>query len=239
MSVVQQALTYEESSVKDALYMSCSYKDIENAGGLEIVLKRLRLDGVTKEQSVSTLSGGEKARVAFAQFLLMPCALLLLDEPTNHLDIPTRELLEDALKAFEGAALVVSHDRFFLREFATRVIEVVDGRLKDHPSWEAYNSEAPEQWHEAEEGEVEFLKQDAKAMKVWSEKKLARLKKKQGEQIGLRRLSEKAKEFMTEEERQASLEQARTAKLAQDLIAQGLDPAEILGPHAASLKTGY
>ncbi|CAE7747233.1 ABCF2 [Symbiodinium sp. CCMP2592] len=140
-----EAFNTEEGSVQDALYMSCTSMDVERAGGIEAVLDRLRLSGITAKQPVSSLSGGEKARLAFAKFLLKPVALLVLDEPTNHLDIPTRELLEDALKSFEGAALVVSHDRFFLREFSTRVLEVSNGNIIDHPSWDDYQACA---WHE-------------------------------------------------------------------------------------------
>ncbi|CAE8583368.1 unnamed protein product, partial [Polarella glacialis] len=187
------------------------------------------------DQQVCSLSGGEKARVAFAQFLLQPCALLVLDEPTNHLDISTRELLEDAIKAFDGAALVVSHDRFFLREFATRVLEVVDGGLRDHDSWESYSSEAPAQWHQAENAEVDFLKQDAIAAVTWSNKKMARLKKNEGIGIGLRRLSPKAKglsqALVAERELVETREEAQKRRLAEQLISQGLDPA-LLGSQA-------
>jgi len=222
---------YEDSSVKDALYKSCGFNEVEAAGGLGVVLRRLRLDGVTSDQPVWSLSGGEKARVAFAQFLLQPVALLVLDEPTNHLDIPTRELLEDALKAFEGAALVVSHDRFFLREFATRVVEIAEGGLRNFASWEDYAAAAPPQWLAATEAEESFIKQDATAARIWQRKKMFRLKKQQGN-VGLRRLSERVEEFMTEdEERYKGKAEQRAERVVADLLEEGLDPA-LLGPHA-------
>ncbi len=84
-------------------------------------------DSVFKE--VGKLSGGEKARLALALMLVRPCNLLLLDEPTNHLDIPAKEMLEYALRDFEGAALIVSHDRYFISKVANRIVELRDGEL--------------------------------------------------------------------------------------------------------------
>ena len=78
---------------------------------------------------VSKISGGEKARLALALMLLSPCNLLLLDEPTNHLDIPAKQMLEDALRDYEGAALLVSHDRYFISRVANQIVELRDGEL--------------------------------------------------------------------------------------------------------------
>ncbi len=84
-------------------------------------------ESVFKE--VGKLSGGEKARLSLALMLTKPCNLLILDEPTNHLDIPAKEMLEDALNAYAGAALVVSHDRYFISRVANRIVEIRDGEL--------------------------------------------------------------------------------------------------------------
>jgi ATP-binding cassette subfamily F protein 3 len=80
-------------------------------------------------QGGGQLSGGEKARLALALMLVRPCNLLVLDEPTNHLDIPAKQMLEEALKAYEGAALLVSHDRYFIARVANRIVELRDGEL--------------------------------------------------------------------------------------------------------------
>ena len=84
-------------------------------------------DSVFKE--VGNLSGGEKARLALALMLLMPCNLVVLDEPTNHLDIPAKQMLEDALIDYDGAVLVVSHDRYFISRVANKIVEIRDGEL--------------------------------------------------------------------------------------------------------------
>lgn len=84
-------------------------------------------------KKIRVLSGGEKSRVILASLLSLPHNLLLLDEPTNHLDIGSREVLLDALTRYEGTILFVSHDRFFLKKLATKVLEVDHGSIYLHP----------------------------------------------------------------------------------------------------------
>ncbi len=83
------------------------------------------------EAHVGDLSGGEQARVALAKITLQRVNLLLLDEPTNHLDIESREVLEEALESFEGTVVLISHDRAFLANVATRIWNVENGRIAD------------------------------------------------------------------------------------------------------------
>ena len=104
-------------------------------------------DAVVKQ--VGQLSGGEKARLALALLLVSPCNLLVLDEPTNHLDIPAKEMLEDALRAYEGAALLVSHDRYFITRVANRIVELRDGELVLYRGDYAYYQEKKREEAEA------------------------------------------------------------------------------------------
>ncbi|KAL5714734.1 ABC transporter F member 5 [Ranunculus cassubicifolius] len=84
------------------------------------------------DRKVSLLSGGEKARLAFCTFMVKPSTLLVLDEPTNHLDIPSKEMLEEAISAYEGTVITVSHDRYFIKQIVNRVVEVKDSNLQDY-----------------------------------------------------------------------------------------------------------
>ena len=95
------------------------------------------------------LSGGEKARLALALMLLQPCNLLVLDEPTNHLDIPAKQMLEDALIDYEGAALLVSHDRYFISRVANTIVELRDGELVRYRGDYAYYLQKKEEEAEA------------------------------------------------------------------------------------------
>ena len=101
------------------------------------------------------LSGGEKARLALALMLLTPCNLLVLDEPTNHLDIPAKQMLEDALIEYEGAALLVSHDRYFISRVANQIVEIRDGQLVlyrgDYAYYLSRKNEEAELAHQAAE----------------------------------------------------------------------------------------
>ncbi len=83
-------------------------------------------------KTVGMLSGGEKARLSLLCLFLEKPNFLLLDEPTNHLDIPTREIMEDAIEAFGGTCLVVSHDRYFLDKVADRILELDHGKLTEY-----------------------------------------------------------------------------------------------------------
>ena len=117
-------------------------------------------DAVFKE--VGKLSGGEKARLALALMLLMPCNLLVLDEPTNHLDIPAKQMLEDALMEYEGAALVVSHDRYFVSRVANKIVELRDGELVLYRGDYAYYREKKAEESAAAEAALQAEAQEAK-----------------------------------------------------------------------------
>ena len=94
------------------------------------ILGRFLFSGSTVRKNVSALSGGEKARLALAKMLLQPVNLLILDEPTNHLDIPAKEMLEGAIGAYDGTVIIVSHDRYFVSQTATKILEIRDGEFR-------------------------------------------------------------------------------------------------------------
>jgi len=99
---------------------------------LRDVLGVFQISGDDVEKKIGVLSGGEKARVSLSKILLSPVNFLIMDEPTNHLDTNSREALEDALQSYEGTALLISHDRFFLDKLVSRVFELKDGQLKQY-----------------------------------------------------------------------------------------------------------
>ena len=96
------------------------------------LLGAFMFSGDNIDKKVKLLSGGERTRLAMLKLLLQPVNLLILDEPTNHLDIKTKDILKDALKAFDGTLILVSHDRDFLDGLATKVFEFGNKRIKEH-----------------------------------------------------------------------------------------------------------
>jgi ATP-binding cassette, subfamily F, member 3 len=109
------------------------------------VLGKFLFSGDTVFKQVRDLSGGEKARLALAKMLLTPVNFLILDEPTNHLDIPAKEMLEAALREYEGTVAVISHDRYFISQVANKIVEIRDGDLCMYAGDYAYYQEKREE----------------------------------------------------------------------------------------------
>lgn len=128
------------------------------------VLNGMGFGSTPTDRVISTLSGGEKTRLALAKLLLEEPNLLILDEPTNHLDFETLMWLEDYLKGYKGAIIIVSHDRYFLNKVCTRICEIEQGRLTsyrgDYSSYlvqKKMNSERQLKEYEAQQKEIAKL----------------------------------------------------------------------------------
>ncbi|MBF2005853.1 MAG: ABC-F family ATP-binding cassette domain-containing protein [Chlorogloeopsis fritschii C42_A2020_084] len=139
------------------------------------LLGRFLFSGDTVFKKVVALSGGEKARLALAKMLLRPANLLILDEPTNHLDIPAKEMLEEALQNYEGTAIVVSHDRYFISQVANKIVEIRDGEFRvylgDYHYYLEKIAEEKEQARLAAIAAEKAAKKAAKAAKAAAKKK--------------------------------------------------------------------
>lgn len=96
------------------------------------ILGAFMFGGEASEKKVKVLSGGERSRLAMIRLLLEPVNLLILDEPTNHLDMPSKDVLKEAIRAFDGTAIIVSHDREFLDGLVTKVYEFGGGKVREH-----------------------------------------------------------------------------------------------------------
>ena len=96
------------------------------------ILGAFMFGGEASEKKVKVLSGGERSRLAMIRLLLEPVNLLILDEPTNHLDMPSKDVLKEAIKAFDGTAIVVCHDREFLDGLVSKVYEFGGGKVTEH-----------------------------------------------------------------------------------------------------------
>jgi ATP-binding cassette subfamily F protein 3 len=135
----QVTIGYYAQDMPDRLDPSMTIKETaeqaaseENRIKVRGMLGAFLFSGDDIDKKVKVLSGGERARVALCCMLLRPLNFILLDEPTHHLDIQSKEVLKQALKDYDGTFLIVSHDRDFLHGLTNRLLEVKDGRLRDH-----------------------------------------------------------------------------------------------------------
>lgn len=160
---------------------------------IRLILNYFKFKEEDYNRPITSFSGGERMKIAFAKLLLLNPSLLILDEPTNHLDISTIEWLEEYLKNYKGAILFVSHDRYFINSLATRVLEIEKGKLESYSG--NYDKYAAEKKVRYESQLKLYLKEEKQKQKLeWfikfympkprfvsrahdREKKLARLEK--------------------------------------------------------------
>ncbi len=144
------------------------------------LLGRFLFSGETVFKRVEALSGGEKARLALAKMLLSPANLLILDEPTNHLDIPAKEMLEAALQDYDGTVVIVSHDRYFISQVATKIVEIKEGELVlyrgDYQYYQEKLAAAAEKAKQEKIAAEKAAKAEAKRAKQQAKRKKAKTK---------------------------------------------------------------
>ncbi|MHB9055075.1 MAG: ATP-binding cassette domain-containing protein [Paludibacteraceae bacterium] len=138
------------------------------------ILGAFMFGGEASEKKVKVLSGGERSRLAMIRLLLEPVNLLILDEPTNHLDMPSKDVLKEAIRAFDGTAIIVSHDREFLDGLVTKVYEFGHKKVREHMGgiYEFLRKKKIENLNELGLSQSQSKAEEALAEKETSENKL-------------------------------------------------------------------
>ena len=201
----------DENTVLDELwnaYPNLTQTEIRNT----LALFLFRGDDIEKE--VSVLSGGERARLTLAKLILSKMNLLILDEPTNHLDIESREALENALRAFDGTIIAVSHDRYFTKQLATRFVDLGENGREFRGSYDEYVA-----YKESRAAELEVTRRSVETEASASKGEYIEKKKKGAEIRRLeKRQSEIAREIKKLEELIPKLEEELFGDAASDYI---------------------
>lgn len=205
------------------------------------ILGAFMFGGEASDKKVKVLSGGEKSRLAMIKLLLEPVNLLILDEPTNHLDMKTKDILKDAIKAFDGTVIVVSHDREFLDGLVDKVYEVGGGRIREniggiydflakHNAELAKLASTGKSRRQPQEKTVEKHGEPGAPEPPKQKARLSYAEQKEQERM-IRRAR---KELEKAEEEVAAREEEQQA--AEQLLAQGDASPEILGKYNAATK---
>ncbi len=196
-------------------------------GPIQNHLGAFGFSGDEVQRNTSTLSGGERARVALALMTLGHANLLVLDEPTNHLDVESIEALEDALEVYEGTVILVSHDRAFLRELATRVWAFDGDRIEDYGGpfveWEHHAADRAARRAEARARQQTA---DKRAVRT-AARRIASAKRDDGGQV---RLARREAEVL---EREVQARELRIAELHLALSDQSLYDGKAAGARQA------
>ncbi len=185
------------------------------SGNLRDILGVFQFSNQDADKRVGVLSGGEKARVSLAKILLSPSNFLIMDEPTNHLDLASKEALEQALSAYDGTLLLISHDRYFLDKLVHRVIEIKDGSLTE------YSGDYSHYLNKRQSADLtaEPLKPDAPVSSAAGAQSKKSKEQKQKEAAARQAISKQRNQLQTEiEETESRIEELETRK--SDLEAQ-------------------
>ena len=167
-------------------------------------------------KSLDVLSGGEKSRIALLKLLLRPVNLLILDEPTNHLDMHSKDVLLDALKDFGGTVIFVSHDRGFIENLSTRVLELKPGQFRLFPGDYKYYMERLEREANGEFSQNDELKSAAQPEKNSQKEEKTETKRSWEEQKKLESEKRRAeKNVKNLEEQILKLEEEKSSQEAQ------------------------
>ncbi len=190
----QQELNEENTLFEE---LQNTYSDLNNTKVRNVLAAFL----FTKDDAfkkIKSLSGGERGRISLAKLMLSGANFLVLDEPTNHLDMDSKDILENAIKSYSGTVFYVSHDRYFINQTATRILELRDGHLFNYQgNYDYYLSKKDEQIYQTPVTEKEEVKQEVSETKLsWEEQKKAESEKRK-RQNEIKKIEEEIEDLET------------------------------------------
>ena len=158
--------------------MQNAYSDLNNTK-IRNVLAAFLFTKDDAFKKIKSLSGGERGRISLAKLMLSGANFLVLDEPTNHLDMDSKDILENAIKSYSGTVFYVSHDRYFVNQTATRILELRDGQLFQYlGNYDYYLSKKDESVYQSEVEKKDDKIQEVSETKLsWEEQKKAEAEK--------------------------------------------------------------